>query len=60
MAIYYRFATNNYMIANGYACKRLDLLKATHTRLDTPNKIKIIKGLPKTYTSILTALVNQI
>lgn len=54
------FVTCNYMITNGYAAKRLDLLKATHTGLDTINKIKVIKGLPKTYASILTFLVNQI
>lgn len=54
------FITCNYMISNGYVAKRLDLLKATHTGLDTPNKAKITKGLPKTYANILNSIANQI
>ncbi len=50
------FVTCNFMLTNGYVAKRTELLKATHTGLDIKNKVKIVKGLPKTYANVLRAI----
>lgn len=54
------FITCNYMISNGYVAKRLGLLRATHVGLDTPHKIKNIKGLSKQYADVLKEIQGQV
>lgn len=54
------FITCNFMILNGYVARRNELLRATHTGLDTKNKVKNIKGLPKKFADVLKDLDGQV